>query len=50
MLLLLLIILLIVLSVGTVPQWGYHTYGYAPSSVVLVLAVVLIVLILTGRL
>jgi hypothetical protein len=48
--LLLLIILLIVLSIGGAPQWQLHSYGYAPSSVVLVLAVVLIFLLLTGRL
>jgi hypothetical protein len=48
--LLLLIVLLIFLTIGGAPYWGYHTYGYAPSSVGLVIVVVLIFLLLTGRL
>jgi hypothetical protein len=48
--LLLLIILLIVLSIGGAPYWGYHTYGYAPSSLGLVIVVVLVLLVLMGRL
>ena len=43
---LILLILLILLITGGLPTWGYHEYGYTPS---LVLVVVLIVLLLTGR-
>ena len=46
---LLLLIILIVLLLGGLPAWGYHSYGYGPSGLVGVLVVVLIVLLLTGR-
>jgi hypothetical protein len=46
---LVLFILLIVFLLGGLPRWGYHQYGYAPSGIVLVLLVVLVVLMLTGR-
>lgn len=46
-----LLVLLILLLVGGLPDVGYpHRYGYAPSSLALVLLVVLIVLLATGRL
>jgi hypothetical protein len=47
-LLLLLVILLIVF--GGLPNWGYHQYGYGPSSIGTILLIVLVVLLLTGRL
>jgi hypothetical protein len=47
---LLLLILLILFLVGGLPKWGYHSYGYAPSGLSGVLAIVLLVLLLTGRL
>ena len=47
---LLLLIVLIVLLVGGLPNWGYHSYGYAPSGIVGVLVIVFLVLLLTGRL
>lgn len=46
----LLIVLLILLLVGGLPAWGWHSYGYGPSGVVGVLLVVLLVLAATGRL
>jgi hypothetical protein len=46
---LVLLIILIVLLLGGLPTWGYHSYGYAPSGIVGVLLVVIIVLLLTGR-
>lgn len=46
-----LLILLVLLLVGTVPAWPYATgWGYGPSGLMLVLLVVLVVLIMTGRL
>lgn len=47
---LILLILLILALFGGLPAWGWHSYGYAPSGVVLVVVVVLVVLLLRGRL
>lgn len=46
---LLLLIVLILLLVGALPNFGRHSYGYAPSGISGVLVIVLIVLLLTGR-
>ena len=47
---LVLLVLLIVLLVGGLPTWGYHSYGYAPSGAVGTVLVVLLILFLLGRL
>jgi hypothetical protein len=47
--LLILLILCVFLMFGGLPTWGYHSYGYAPSGLGLVLVVVLVVLLLSGR-
>ena len=47
---LLLLIVLIALLFGGLPNWGYHSYGYAPSGFLGVLVIVFLVLLLTGRL
>jgi hypothetical protein len=47
---LLLLIILILLLVGALPNFGYHSYGYAPSGLVGVVVIILLVLLLTGRL
>jgi hypothetical protein len=47
---LLLLIVLILLLVGALPNFGYHSYGYAPSGLVGVVVIILLVLLLTGRL
>jgi hypothetical protein len=47
---LLLLIILIVLLLGGLPRWGYHSYGYAPSGLIGVGVIVLLLLLLTGRL
>jgi len=47
---LLLLIVLLVLVFGGLPTWGYHSYGYAPSGLVGVLLIIIIILLLTGRL
>jgi hypothetical protein len=45
----LLIVILILLLVGGLPTWGYHTYGWAPSGGVgLILLIIIIVLIVPG--
>jgi len=46
---LLLLIVLVLFLVGGLPRWGYHSYGYAPSGLVGVLLIVLVILLLTGR-
>ena len=47
---LILLIVLIVLLLGGLPTWGYHSYGYGPSGIVGVILLVLLILLLTGRL
>ena len=47
---LLLLIVLILFLVGGLPNFGYHSYGYAPSGLAGVLVLVLLVMLLTGRL
>jgi hypothetical protein len=46
---LLLLIVLVLFLVGGLPNFGYHSYGYAPSGLAGVLVVVVLVLLLTGR-
>ena len=46
---LILLIVLILLVVGGLPTWGYHSYGYAPSGIGGLLLIILLVLLLTGR-
>ena len=47
---LLLLILLVVFLFGGLPNWGYHSYGYAPSGIVGVVLIVVLIMFLTGRL
>ena len=47
---LILLIVLVLFLVGGLPNWGYHTYGFAPSGVAGVVLLVAVVLLLTGRL
>jgi uncharacterized protein DUF3309 len=47
---LLLLILLLLFFFGGLPNWGYHSYGYAPSGLAGVLLIVILILLLTGRL
>ena len=47
---LILLIVLVLFLVGGLPNWGYHTYGFAPSGVAGVVLLVIVVLLLTGRL
>ena len=47
---LVLLVLLLLLVFGGLPTWGFHNYGYGPSTIGGVLLVVLVVLLLAGRL
>ncbi len=47
---LILLIVLVLFLVGGLPNWGYHSYGFAPSGLAGVLLLVVIVMLLTGRL
>ena len=47
---LILLIVLILLVVGGLPTWGFHSYGYAPSGIGGLILIILLVLLLTGRL
>jgi len=48
---LLLVILLVVLLIGAVPRWPHsRNWGYAPSSLLGLVLLVIIVLALVGRL
>jgi len=45
-----LLIILILILVGALPNWGYSRgWGYGPSGILGILAVVLLVLLLMGR-
>jgi hypothetical protein len=47
---LLLLVILLLLLFGGLPNWGYHSYGYMPSGLFGVVALVLLIMFLTGRL
>jgi hypothetical protein len=46
-----LLVILVLLSLGSLPTWGYSRgWGYYPSSGLGLVVIVLLVLLLTGRL
>jgi Protein of unknown function (DUF3309) len=47
---LLLLIILIVVLLGGLPNWGYHSYGWRPSGIAGVVLIIVLILLLTGRL
>jgi len=47
---LLLLVVLVLLLVGTLPNWGYHKFGFKPSGFAGAVLLVVIILLLTGRL
>jgi Protein of unknown function (DUF3309) len=47
---LILLIILILFLVGGLPNWGFHSFGFAPSGIAGVVLLVVVVLLLTGRL
>ena len=45
-----LLVILILMLVGVVPAWPHsRSWGYAPSGLITVLVVILLVMVLTGR-
>jgi len=46
---LVLIVILLVVLLGGLPNWGYHSYGWGPSGIVGVLLVILVVWLLMGH-
>ena len=46
---LILLIVLIVLLFGSLPHWGYHSYGYGPSGIVGTILIIVLILFLLGR-
>lgn len=44
------VVLLILLLVGGLPTWGYHSYGWGPSGGIGLVLLILVVLALLGRL
>jgi hypothetical protein len=50
MLSLLLLIVLVLLLVGALPSWPYsRSWGYAPSGLLTLVVVIVVILALTGR-
>lgn len=47
---LILLIILIVVLMGGLPNWGYHSYGWGPSGIAGVVLLIVLILLLTGRL
>jgi len=47
---LILLIVLVLFLVGGLPNWGYHRFGFAPSSLAGVALLFVVFLLLTGRL
>lgn len=46
-----LLIVLVLILIGVIPTWGHsRSWGYAPSGVIGVLLLILIVMLVTGRL
>ena len=44
-----LLIIVLMLLFGFLPQTGFHTYGYYPSSILTIILVILLILLLLGR-
>jgi hypothetical protein len=44
------LIILVLLTLGGLPQTGYHQWGYAPSGALGFIVIILVVLLLLGRL
>jgi uncharacterized protein DUF3309 len=45
-----LLVVLVLMLLGAIPAWPYsRSWGYAPSGLLTVLVVILLVMVLTGR-
>lgn len=47
---LILLIVVVVFLAGALPNWGYHKFGFVPSSIAGVVLLLVVFLMLTGRL
>ena len=47
---LILLIVLVLFLVGALPNWGYHSFGFAPSGLAGVALLVDVLMLLTGQL
>jgi len=47
---LILLVVLLLLVLGGLPTWGYHSYGWRPSGIGGILLIIVLVLFLGGRL
>jgi hypothetical protein len=47
---LIIIVILVLVCVGGLPQFGFHSYGAYPSGVLGLVLIILVVLFLLGRL
>jgi hypothetical protein len=45
----LLIFILVLLCIGGLPTWGYHSYGYFPSIGLGTILLIVLLLVLLGR-
>jgi hypothetical protein len=46
---LLLLIVLLLLVFGGLPNWGFHSRGYAPSGIIGTILIVVLILFVLGR-
>jgi hypothetical protein len=46
---LILLIILILLLLGGLPTWGYHSFGYGPSGLLGLVLIVVLIFALVGR-
>lgn len=44
-----LLVILLLIAIGGAPTWGFHTYGWGPSSVLGAFFIALIVLLILGK-
>ena len=45
-----LIVLLVLVVIGGLPVWGYHSYGWYPAGGGGLILLILVILLVTGRL
>lgn len=48
-LLIVLVVLLLIGAFAGAPSWGWHGYGWAPSGVIGLIVLVLVILLVMGR-
>lgn len=47
---LVLLIVVVLFLVAALPNWGYHRFGFAPSSIAGVVLLFMVLLLITGQL